>query len=290
MKIQNAPRFLPRLLKMSALLIPLMGMTTLLHAGVTTKTITFKSQALDAVTTYVAALPDPLEPNHKYPVLYLLHGATGSYADWSTKTTVTQLLDGRDMIIVMPDGSAFGWYIDSKLKPQSQYDTAVSRDVVRDVEQRFPVRTDRAGRGICGLSMGGHGALSLAAKHPEEYGSASSLSGILDITDHPKNWQLPLILGDQNTSLQDWKANSVYYLANRFTTANVALLFDTGTADKTGAVRDNRRLDEKLTNLDVPHIYREFPGAHTWSYWSEHIPEHLDFHQAVFDGKDPLKQ
>jgi S-formylglutathione hydrolase FrmB len=257
------------------------------RAGVTTQTVTFHSKALDAQTTYIAALPSPLEPGRKYPVLYLLHGATGGYRDWTERTTLTEELDGRGMIVITPDGSKYGWYLDSEIDPASQYDTLISRDLVADVEKRFPARHDRGGRGIAGLSMGGHGALSLAAKHPDLYGSASSLSGILDIAAHPKNWSLDKILGKQPENLDRWKASSVYYLADRFTTAGVALLFDTGVKDETGAVDDARRLHTKLEELGVEHIYHEFPGKHDWKYWGEHIPEHLDFHEKVFKaGED----
>jgi S-formylglutathione hydrolase FrmB len=259
-------------------------------AEVTTQTISFYSTALDAQTTYIAALPSPLEPGRSYPVLYLLHGATGSYLDWDEKSTLTEALDGRGMIVVMPDGGKYGWYLDSPLVPESQYDSAIARDLREEVEQRFPARKDRGGRGIAGLSMGGHGALSLAAKHPELYGSASSLSGILDIAAHPGKWQLDTILGAQPEHLDRWKQNSVYHLADRFTTAGVALLFDTGVMDKTGAVEDARKLHRKLEELGVKHTYREFPGTHSWDYWGKHITEHLDFHQQAFDSGEDERQ
>jgi len=184
----------------------------------------------------------------------------------------------KGFILVMPDGGPYGWYLDSNMDPTSQYDSAISRDLVADVDARFPTRADRTGRAIAGLSMGGHGALSLAARHPDVYSSASSMSGILNITAHPGKWELDKILGKQPPATPDWEAHSVLGLADRFTTADVALLFDTGTEDATGAVADNRALHQKLEQLGVSHIYREFPGKHSWDYWSAHMPEHIEFH------------
>lgn len=254
------------------------------QAEITTQAVTLYSPALDMQTTYIAALPSPMVAGQKYPVLYLLHGATGSYKDWMEKTTVSESLKNREMIVITPDGGKYGWYIDSPLQAKSQYASFITKDLRADVEKRFPARTDRQGRGIAGLSMGGHGALSLAAKNPGLYGSASSLSGILDISAHPQNWKLGEILGAQPEALDQWKANSVYYLAEAFTTAGVALRFDTGTEDTTGAVDDSRRFHEKLEELKVPHIYNEYPGKHNWEYWQDHIAEHLDFHEQVFQG------
>lgn len=254
------------------------------QAEITTQTVSFYSPSLDTQTTYVAALPSPLVPGQKYPVLYLLHGATGSYKDWIEKTTVSESLKLRHMIVIMPDGGQYGWYVDSPLRAKSQYASLITKDLREDVEKRFPARTDRQGRGIAGLSMGGHGALSLAAKNPGLYESASSLSGILDIAAHPKNWRLSEILGAQPEALDQWKAHSVYHLAEAFTTAGVALRFDTGTEDTTGAVDDSRRFHKKLEELKVPHIYNEYPGKHNWEYWQDHISEHLDFHEQVFQG------
>jgi len=251
-------------------------------ARVTTQAVTMHSKALDKETTYIAALPDPLVSGKKYPVLYLLHGATGNYRDWIDKTTVTQALENRDMIVVMPDGDRYSWYLDSPVKSESRYDMAISRDLVNDVDSRFPTISDRSGRGIAGLSMGGHGALSLAAKHPEVYSSASSMSGILNVSDHPGKWGLNDILGLQPESLMNWRSNSVLFLADRFTTADVALLFDTGVGDNTGAVEDNRRTHEALANRKIAHLYREFPGIHDWKYWGGHIDEHLEFHDDNF--------
>lgn len=255
------------------------------RAGITTQTVSFHSRALDAETTYIVALPSPLEPGRRYPVVYILHGAYGNFRDWTDKTTVTQALDGRNLVAVFPDGGEFGWYMDSLIKVENQYESAISRDVREDVERRFAVRTDRGGRGIAGLSMGGHGALSLAAKHPDFYVSASAMSGILDITTHSGKWGLDDVVGKQSEYLDHWRANSVVYLADRFTSGNVALLFDTGVEDETGAVENARAFHEELERLGIPHVYREYPGTHNWDYWGRRISEHLDFHEKQFTGE-----
>ncbi|MCX7717426.1 MAG: alpha/beta hydrolase-fold protein [Candidatus Sumerlaeaceae bacterium] len=248
------------------------------HAAVSTETlVVFRSTALDRDTTYIAIHPDPLEPGRRYPVLYLLHGATGNYRDWTERTSITALLAGRPLIVVTPDGGEFGWYLDSPLQAQSRYESATARDLVADVDARFPTIPSRNGRAIAGLSMGGHGALTLAAKYPDTFASASSMSGILRLEAHPGKWRLDTLLGPLPESAAEWARHSAWALADRFTTPGVALLFDTGTSDS-AALDDNRRLHERLTNRAIVHEYREFPGGHSWDYWRARLPEHLEFH------------
>src|SRR5688572_12603289 len=70
--------------------------------------------------TYKAAVVLPasyLKNKNPYPVLYLLHGGGGHFRDWLNATpdkmTVKNLADQYNLIIVMPEGETFSWYLDS---------------------------------------------------------------------------------------------------------------------------------------------------------------------------------
>jgi len=246
------------------------------------RTVTHWSEALGREATFGVYVPADLKPLTRYPVLFVLHGAYGSHTDWPKLTDVLVQADRYQMILVFPDGGEFGWYVDSPIDAASHYESYITRDLVAEVDRLLPTVGTRTGRGIMGLSMGGHGALSLAAKHPELFGSASSLSGILRLTNHPDKWEIALRLGTMEESATQWKANSVYDLAERLKGAQVSLLMDCGVSDEaTGAIVDNRETHARLKELGVPHIYREFPGGHSWAYWQEHLPQHLNFHQAA---------
>lgn len=258
----------------------------------TSETVHFFSKALNRETTYVAFLPEAMrgaDAVTSYPVLYLLHGAYGSYRDWPEQTSLTQELArvGSEMIVITPDGGQFGWYVDSPLLKDSNYETFITRDLIADVDSRYPTINARdprttGGRGIAGLSMGGNGAITLAAKHRKLFDSASSLSGIFRLQNHPGKWRLNETLGDPAANAAEWAEHDACSLADRFTSGGVAIMFDCGTSDSTNAVWDNRYFHEELTNRGIVHAYREFPGDHTWKYWSEHLPEHLQFHAKVF--------
>lgn len=245
-------------------------------------TITHYSECLHQEKTFEVYFPPDAKPGERFPVLFVLHGAYGNYANWVNLTNIEDLADKYRMILVFPDGGEFGWYVDSPIERDSQYESYIAVELVSEIDLLFPTVASKEGRGIMGLSMGGHGALLLAEKHPDLFGSASSMSGILKITDHPDKWHIAGRLGDLKENRKIWKANSVWDQAKRFKKANVQLLFDCGTSDTvTEAIGDARQLHARLVSLRVPHIWREMAGTHSWDYWQEHLEEHLNFHQAA---------
>lgn len=247
-------------------------------------TVTFHSKSLEKDVSYVALCPTNMDKSKKYPVLYLLHGAWGSYADWPTLTPLAEILAGRDLIVITPDGSQFGWYTDSVTSPTSRYESFVTKDLIAEVDGRFPTDARREARGIAGLSMGGHGAITLAGRHPDLFGSASSMSGILRPMNHPGKWHMDEAFGPMKENEANWRAHSAYDLADTFSTAGVALYFDTGSEDSTEATKDARQFDERLTNRGIAHSYLEFPGEHNWPYWNFRVPSHINFHLDAFAG------
>jgi len=248
--------------------------------------LTIQSKELHKSTPLYIYLPEGYATSRKrYPVLYLLHGAYGSYKDWVEKTDVAELADAYHMILVFPDGSPFGWYVDSPFDSTYRYESYLVRELIPTIDSHYRTLGDRWHRGICGLSMGGHGAISLAEKHPDLFGSASSLSGILDITRHPTQWHIADRLGPYGQNIRLWRQNSCYYLAPRLVNAHVKLLFDDGKSDF--AFPENLAFHLRLDSLHVAHLFRVFPGAHTWQYWAAHIGEHLEFHNAVFEAGAP---
>lgn len=119
-----------------------------------------------------------------WPVLYLLHGGLGSYVDWTESSDVERLTRSTDVLVVMPDGGSLGFYADwwnhgAGNKPGWETFHLVE---LRQILERGLGAGDQ--RAIAGLSMGGFGAISYAARHPELFRAAAAFSGILD-TRHP---------------------------------------------------------------------------------------------------------
>ena len=128
-------------------------------------------------------LPDGYDISRRYPVLFLLHGGGENYSTFDTKYDIRNHTAGRDLIVVMPDGGAAGWYSDpesSNVGPRN-WETFHVGELIPWVDATFSTIAQPSGRAVSGFSMGGFGALKYAAKHPELFGSVSSHSGPADL-------------------------------------------------------------------------------------------------------------
>lgn len=230
----------------------------------------------------VVILPDRYDQTQAdYPVVYLLHGYSGDYLNWITKVPeLRRYVDEYHLIIVCPDGGFSSWYFDSPLDSTYRYETFMSRELVREIDARYRTIPDRSHRAICGLSMGGHGALFLAIRHKKEFGSAAAISGGVDLMPFPGNWDIAKRLGDQATHRKRWEQYSVINLVDSLRDGDLHIALDDGTHDI--FIKENRALHEKLLKLHITHDYTERPGGHTWDYWRNAIPYELLFFSRVF--------
>lgn len=245
-------------------------------------TLVVPSAAMSKKPKAVVVLPEQyLKSQNLFPVVYLLHGWSGSYSNWPQKIDLKPLADKYGFIIVCPDGGYAGWYINSPLVKDSQYETYIAREVVAFIDKNYRTIADSTGRYLCGLSMGGHGAISLLAKYPEQYAGAGSMSGAMTMTGRDRRSGLSDLLGDYDTNRQLWESNSSLFLAERLAGRNKAILIDCGVDDF--LLQTNVAIHKKLLDLKIPHDYVERPGAHSWGYWTNALEYHLLFFSKNFN-------
>ena len=118
----------------------------------------------------------------RYPVLYLLHGAGDTYRTWSENTDVVEFTRDLPVIVVMPDGGKSpesGWYSDWA-DGSRQWETFHIDVLVPYIDRTFRTLGD-GHRLVAGLSMGGFGAMSYAARHQGLFRAAASFSGAVDM-------------------------------------------------------------------------------------------------------------
>ncbi|HWC33301.1 MAG TPA: alpha/beta hydrolase family protein [Mycobacteriales bacterium] len=279
--------------------------------------ITLRSPALDGqVHVYVLLPPHYAASHRRYHVLYLLHGSGGSAADWTTNGA-ERLIDRAapgahlpPMITVMPDGGVEGFYTDwygtDIDQPAEQvapgWATFDLHELVPFVDRHYRTRAGRAGRAIAGLSMGGFGATSLAARAPGTFAAVGSFSGADDIDDYYpiQNGVLAgtspaftdeapdlCIWGDPTTHRIGWEAADPTYLAADLSHHRLFIATGNGRPGKfdstapqyaaetaaAGAVEQgihqmNQDFVRALDAARVPHIDDFYGnGTHSWPYW-----------------------
>ena len=180
----------------------------------------------------------------------------------------------------------------------SRYDDYIARDVVRHIDATYRTIADREHRAVAGLSMGGYGAISLALRFSDVFGAAASHSGVVSPmyvgprpSDEPVRYastvdELRPVTAPYwsryarfwGTDLDRWRAADPARAAELLVRRGAklpSLFFDCGRDD--GFIDQNRALHAELTRLGVKHVYAEWPGAHTWRYWSTHVVESLSW-------------
>lgn len=214
------------------------------------------------------------------PVVYLLHGYGGNAETWLTiKPDLPQIADQKGIIFVCPDARN-SWYWDSPIDPAFCYETFVASELVEYVDLHYKTVTDREGRAITGLSMGGHGALWIAFRHQETFGACGSMSGCADIRPFPKNWEISRRLGSLAENPKLWDEYTVINNLDSLRSEALAILIDCGVEDFFLDV--NKELHASLLTRQIDHDFTIRPGGHNRAYWHNAIDYQILFFEKYF--------
>jgi S-formylglutathione hydrolase FrmB len=256
-----------------------------------TDTIEVHSAAMNKRLKAAVTTPSTyLTQKQNFPVLYLLHGGSGSFSDWHQKVTepglVSRMAEEYNLIIVTPSVGPASYYYDSPTMDSVRYETYIIDELIPYIDNTYRTLARKESRAITGLSMGGHGAMMLSAKHPELFVAAGSMSGVMNIDT--RLWKVAddfrkirqdgqkLMLGeDLNHESPSFNPFTAVGLVDKMKANGMALIFDCGVDDF--LIETNRQIHQLLLENGTPHEYIERPGAHTWPYWTEALPVHLLF-------------
>ncbi|MEI9958215.1 MAG: alpha/beta hydrolase family protein [Ferruginibacter sp.] len=182
-----------------------------------------------------------------------------------------------------PDGGFSSWYFDSPVDSTSKYETYEAVEVVNFIDKNYRTIADKNHRAITGLSMGGHGALFLAFRHPDIFGAAGSMSGGVDLSESRNRFDVMKRIGDTTANAKNWHDYSVVNLVENYTNTSLKIIIDCGVKDI--FINGNRLLHQKLLDLKIPHEYTERPGEHNWAYWKNSVEFQLYFFKKFFEGR-----
>lgn len=277
----------------------------------------FYAPAVERQLKYAVLLPSRYHNrNESFPVLYLLHGFSGSYRSWINYAKLPLgLANQLETIVVFVDAGNscyVNWHSHHESKAQ-RWEDMVIQDLIPHVDTHYRTRAHRNARYIGGFSMGGFGAVMLALKHPKLFSFAFSSAGSLSFAQHiakelrvgnvdwnqPERWLEPKTdvvdipgfatqrertpRGSVFVSLAQAKRHDPHHLLASLAAKDVPYLhLDVGIEDRLAP--ETRAFVAQLRSQGIAHSYLELPGAHKAPYWREamvHTVEILRQHQLT---------
>jgi len=269
--------------------------TTRSHGGVQ-GVYRHASTATGTPMVFSVFTPPQAADGTKCPVVWYLSGLTCTHANVTEKGEFRRWAAELGLIIICPDtsprgegvaddagwdlGQGAGFYVDATQAPWAPHFrmwTYVTEELPALVTEHFPVDMER--QGITGHSMGGHGALTVALRHPGRFKSVSAFAPIVAPSQVPWGQKaFPAYLGSDQTA---WRRHDAVALIEDG--ARVPeILVDQGTAD--GFLKNQLRpqlLADACATAGIALTLRMQEGCdHSYYFISSFMEDHLRWHAA----------
>lgn len=255
-----------------------------------------QSEACKCEMTFAVFVP-PQAAERPCPVVWYLSGLTCTHANVMEKGEYRKKAAELGLIIVCPDasprgddvpneatnwqfGSGAGFYLDATQAPWSTHYnmyTYVTEELPAIIAANFPA--DMARQSVFGHSMGGHGAMTIALKHPDRYKACSAFAPI--VQPSTADWSAGAFakyLGGDKASWRAYDACALVADGARFP----EFLIDQGTAD--GFLDDGLRpwlFEDAVKDTGIDLTLRMQEGYdHSYFFISSFMDDHLEWHAA----------
>ena len=232
-----------------------------------------------------------------FPYLIWLSGLTCTEDNFTTKAGAYAAAAQHGVAIVAPDtsprgegvaddpaydlGQGAGFYVDARQAPWAPHfkmESYVTRDLIEAAEAAFPLAPRRS---IFGHSMGGHGALTLAMRHPQLFKSVSAFSPISSPTRCP--WGEKALGAYLGSDRDAWRAHDAALLIEAGKAAAFDdILIDQGTADQFLSEQLKPELLEEAARKAGQKLKVRLQDGYDHSYFfiASFVSEHVAFHAA----------
>ena len=252
-----------------------------------------RSAATGGTMTFAVFVP-PQAADGPRPVVTYLSGLTCTHANVMEKGEYRRVAAELGLVVVCPDtsprgdgvpddpaydfGQGAGFYLDATVEPWAgayRMESYVVEELAALVAAHFPVDPGR--QGLCGHSMGGHGAITLALRHPDVYRSVSAFSPIAAPSQVPWGRKaLAGYLGDDEARWREHDAVALLDAGHRVPD----LLVDVGAADPfLERELKPELLEAACERAGVPLTLRRQPGYdHSYFFVSTFMEDHLRWH------------
>jgi S-formylglutathione hydrolase len=232
-----------------------------------------------------------------FPYLIWLSGLTCTEDNFTTKAGAYAAAAQHGVAIVAPDtsprgegvaddpsydlGQGAGFYVDATQAPWAPHfkmESYITRDLIAAVETAFPLAPKRS---VFGHSMGGHGALTLAMKHPHLFNSVSAFAPISSPTRCP--WGEKALTAYLGADRDTWRAHDSALLIEAGKGKSFDdILVDQGTGDQ---FLENQLkpelLEQAAAKAGQKLTLRRQPGYdHSYFFMASFVADHVAFHAA----------
>jgi S-formylglutathione hydrolase len=241
-------------------------------------------------------LPPQALAGARVPAVYFLAGLTCTEETFALKAGAQRVAAALGLALITPDtsprthrvagddaswdfGLGAGFYLDATQAPWSaayRMERYVTQELVALVEAQLPIARDR--RGVFGHSMGGHGALTLALRHPGLYRSVSALAPIVAPSEVP--WGHKAFAGYLGDDRDAWRAHDATALLAAGGRLPGEVLVDQGLDDKFLARElQPERLERVCAEVGQPVTVRRHAGYdHSYFFVMSFVEDHLRLH------------
>jgi S-formylglutathione hydrolase len=245
--------------------------------------------------TFAVFLPPQADaPGAKLPVLWYLSGLTCTHANVMDKGEYRRTAAELGVIIVCPDtsprgddvpdddgydfGKGAGFYVDATAEPwraNFRMYSYVTQELPAIIAANFPADMDR--QAITGHSMGGHGALTIALKHPDRFRSVSAFAPISAPLDCP--WGHKALGGYLGEDRASWRAYDATALIEDGARVS-EILVDQGAADNFLVEQlKPELLQAACEKAGIALTLRMQPGYdHSYFFISTFMDDHIRWH------------
>jgi len=214
-----------------------------------------------------------------YKIMYLLHGMSDDESIWGRMTAIERYAQGRNLIVVMPNAHR-SYYMN--MYQGGRYWDYISEELPMVVNDMFHVSDKQEDRFVCGLSMGGFGALHWALKRPDMFAGACSLSGVADIkrfhtyVGEDRTHEMERIFGPLD-KLNESEDDLFYLVQEYLKQSNQKTRFMQICGTEDFLYQDNVNFRDFCRQKSFNCEYLEEPGSHTWEFWDKHVQTAMTF-------------
>ncbi len=281
--------------------------------------LTIDSPSFTANTVVEVTLPTSYDanPHTSWPVTYYLAGTNRDHTAFRAIYNGESLTAAYPSIIVSPNADISMWsdWLNFGAGGPPMYETFVSAQLIPLIDANFRTIAKRSQRAVMGESMGGYGAMMMAARHPDLFVAAASLSGAVDTSftlDAPVTNVLRLatmalatpIYGVPAVDEVHWHGHNPTDLADNLrdvqlqvrvgtgvlSPANGETLSDLGgcVLEATGLVPETLSFHNKLGSLGIAHGWRQYAwGCHSPALFGQQISDTIPGLVAAFGTPAP---